>query len=69
MTTRRTFLQQSAGLALAAQLPCDAIAQASIEERNKQVVMGYKAAAKTRCASTPSPPRGCCATNNSTSAT
>ncbi|NBR28083.1 MAG: hypothetical protein EBT83_06670, partial [Betaproteobacteria bacterium] len=52
MTTRREFLIQtagaSAGLALGTQWPRDAAAQASLAERNKQVVLGYKAAAKTR---------------------
>lgn len=52
MTTRREFLIQTAGagagLALASQWPRNAAAQASLAERNKQVVLGYKAAAKTR---------------------
>lgn len=48
MISRRMFLQRTAGAALAAQLPRAAIAQASIEERNKQIVIGYKAAAETR---------------------
>ena len=50
MLTRRKFLIQAAGagFALAAQLPHAALAQTAETERNKQVVLGYKTAAKTQ---------------------
>ena len=50
MLTRRKFLIQTAGagFALAAQLPHAALAQTAETERNKQVVLGYKTAAKTQ---------------------
>jgi predicted ester cyclase len=50
MVTRRHFLIQTAGagIALAGQLPRHAMAQAPLAERNKQVVLGYKAAMKTK---------------------
>jgi len=52
MVTRRSFLIRtagaSAGLALAGQLPRQAAAQPSQTERNKQVVLAYKAAMKSK---------------------
>ena len=50
MITRRKFLLQTAGagLALASHFPRDAAAQASLAERNKQIVLAYKATAKSK---------------------
>ena len=52
MITRREFLIQTAGatagLTLASQWPRNAAAQASLTERNKQVVLAYKATAKSK---------------------
>ncbi len=52
MITRRKFLIQtagaSAGLAVASQFPRHALAQTAETERNKQVVLAYKATAKSK---------------------